>query len=278
MLWLKQSEDYLMPDWLKSQLPDTCPECGAIIYNGYNKDNECTRRIDSNEQCPRVLAARIAYMCELMEVPGIKEGNSYKIVREHQLTNYFDAIPIIFKEKPKIHLSMLFRFAFIFGINDEFDLICKDYVTVDEVLNNYNGKYKKELSDKRELLKYGESKFEIIKPYKQDTTFSPVVGGVVVITGSIPGFEDRADFIPVVNSMFLGLTNFSYSPSKRKTGLFCCISQDKSITTGKVQDAKACGAPIYTKDEFMAEVMSRIKAAGYFEEYVKVFQERSVSS
>lgn len=278
MLWLKQSEDYLMPEWLKNNLPENCPECGSPIYNGYNSEKECTRRIDSNETCPRVLAARIAYMCEELQIPGIKEGNSYKIVREHQLTNYFDAIPIICKEKPKINLSTLFKFAFIFGVSDEFDSICKEFTTVDEVLNDYNGKYKQELLEKRELLKYGESKFEIVKPYKHDTVFPTIVGGVVVITGEIPNYQNRGDFIPVVNSMFLGLTNFSYSPSKRKTGLFCCIAQDKSVTTGKVEEARAAGAPIYTVNEFMQEVIGRIKAAGYFDEYVKVFQERSTKS
>lgn len=276
MLWVKQSEDQFMPDWLKSELSDECPECHSPILNGYNDNMECTRRVCSNELCKRTIAARIGEMCKVLGIAGIKEGIGYKIVKDNGLTNYFDAIPIICTEKPDITLSTLFKFAFIFGINDEFEDICKDFTTVDEVLNDYIGKYKSELLQKADLLRYGATKFNIVKPVRHETLFSPVVGGCVVITGEIPKISNRDDFIPIVNATFLGLTNFTYSKTRRKTGLFCCIAEDKAAVTGKVQDAKSAGVPIYTKNEFMSEVISRIKSAGLYDEYIKVFQERSV--
>lgn len=274
MKWLLQSEDTIMSSWLKACVDTECPTCHSPIANGYNDKNECTRRICTNAECPRTIAARIADMCVLLGIDGIKEGMGYKLVKDHKLTNWFDAIPKICIEKPKITLAMLFKLSFIFGMNEEFDTLCDECTTVEQAINKYHGVNEKELKSKQELLEYGFTKFEIIQPHKVDKVFSPVIGGLVVITGEVPGYDNRDNFIPIVNAMFLGLTNFTYAKNRRKTGLFCCISQDKSASTGKVEDARDSNKPIYTKNEFMAVIINKIKEAGKFEEYIKVYNER----
>lgn len=275
MRWVKHSEDVLMPNWLKDELGDECPECHSPIYNGYNDDNECTRRKCEDDNCPRTIAAKIAFMCEELKIAGIKSGVGYKLVKDHNLKNHFDAIPYICSEKPRILLSTLVKFAFIFGMGDDCIGICKDDVTIKDVLNRYTGKYENDLRSKEEELRRGEEVFEIIIPVKHETAFPSLLSGCIVVHGEVPGFEDRNTFVPTVNATFMGLTSFSYSKSKRKTGLFCCISNDKTSMSAKVKEAKEAGAPIYDKNELLAVIIDRIKRAGYWDDYQKVFADRS---
>lgn len=263
MNWVTHDEDQFMPDWLKSEIPGKCPECGAPILNGYNENNECTRRICSNTACPKMIGARVGQMCTVLGIAGIKEGNGYRVVKERNLTNHFDAIPYILDEKPTITTKDLFQLLFIFGAGTEFDSYCAEYDTVDEIIANYHGKFYGDLYDRLDLIERAKEVFNIKSCKNTMIKYNPIMTGVVVIHGEIPGVSNRDTVIPSINNLTQGLTQFSYSPHKRLTGLYCCISEDKSSTSGKVMAAKQANAPIYTYKEFLTNVLNKLVSSGH---------------
>lgn len=264
MEWFRMSQDTRLPDWLKKNLNETCPICGSEIENGYNKNGECTRRRCTNDECLAMIAERIGKMCDLLGIKGIKSGIGLQYAKTHNMKSHFEAVPLIVRDgKPRITLSMLLRCCFLYGIDAECDAIASHYSSVSEMLNEYNGKHKQLLLENHSKLLEAEKYFDIIKIERQEKKFDSVVFGDIVITGEIPGFANRDTFVPLVNKFYRGLVEFGYSRSRRKTGLYCCIAQDKSATTGKVQDAKEGGFPIYTVEEFFRSVNKRIVDAGY---------------
>lgn len=273
MIWVKTSEDERLPGWLKKELRETCEVCGTPILNGYNERGECTRRKCTNDNCPKALGVRVGALCTALNYSGIKDANGYSLVQQYQLKSHFDVVPILFKDKPKVRLPQLFRLAFIYGVDSEFDSICHGYQTPEEVFNGYNGKYKEVIEEKREDILHAAKYFDIVLPTQVKQEYKPVLFGTVVITGEVNGVSHRDTFIPAINKKFKGLTALGYSKSKRKTGLYCCISEDKAASTGKVAEAVAAGAPVLTSNEFIIKVIQDLVDLGYSNEVQAILEE-----
>lgn len=264
MKWVLSSEDSSMPEWLRTNLNEVCQYCGSSIENGYNDAGECTRRRCSNKKCPKMMGEKIGRMCEILNVPNIRGGNGVRLVNDYRLQSHFEAIPIIYNQsKPRVVLSTFLRCACIYGIDSEFDSIAGTFSTVSEMFNNYRGKYLSVLEECKDELLSGEQYFDIVQPEQVEKKYPTVIYGDIVITGVLPGVSDRDKFVGIVNKMYKGLTAFGYSKSKRKTGLYCCIAQDKNTTSGKANDARDNGFPVLTVDEFFKKLNSDISRAGY---------------
>ena len=143
-MWIKQSEDNLMPKWLKVHLSGVC-SCGAEIENYYN-GNECTNRRCPNPECPLTLAQRIADMCTILKIPGIKEGRGLALVKENGLKSHYEALPHIITNKPRMTLADYMRISFIPGIDNTWVSLCEGKTSVEEVFNSLPYKYKDRLS------------------------------------------------------------------------------------------------------------------------------------
>lgn len=279
MIWYRHDIDSNLPDWLRKSLPDSCEFCGHTIENGYNDNMVCTRRRCGNLHCIGTEAAKASWILTDLGVKGIKEKTAYKTMRENGLSRCYDIIPIVFKEKPSVSLPRLFKFGFVFGLDTEYEDICKDCNSVQAVYDTYNGNKLRKLLDVKEDLLYAEQFFKLKKKLMANKKFKPVVSGCVVITGEIPGMEGHRDeYISYINHIYMGLADFGYSRSKRKTGLYCCISEDKNAYTGKVALAREAGVPIYTSMEFLDSINKRITDRGLWDEFKDAFQKEGGES
>jgi len=274
MIWYHHDVDSNLPEWLRAPLQSECEFCGHPIENGYNDKTVCTRRRCTNPNCIGVEAAKASYIITELGIKGIKEKTAYKIMRENGVSKCYDIIPIVLKEKPRVSLPQLFKFGFIFGLDSECSIICKDCNSVQEVYDTYKGNKLPKLLEVKEDLLYAEQFFTLKSKLKANKRFSPILFGCVVITGEIPAMEGERDkFVGCINYMYMGLTNFSYSRSKRKTGLYCCISEDKNAYTGKAAYAREAGVPVYTSGEFIESINKQIIEKGLWEEFQEAYQE-----
>lgn len=255
MVWIRQSEDNKIPAWLKENLKLYC-ECGTEKENYYNERGECTGRRCPNKQCPYTLAQKIADMCNILKVNGIKEGRGMQMINDYKLKSHFEAIPIIFKERPTISLYQLLRISFIRGVDTQWDNICDCSSSIDELLKSYNGKYKYLLTENYDELKYGETFFHILKPERK--TCNTLIRGNVMISGNIRGFENRDDFIDAINYVSKGLVDIRVK-GKRKTEVMCLIQEKDEPNRGKAQCALENGIPIMTPDEFKDYITCMLK-------------------
>lgn len=270
MNWVTHEDDINLPAWLRDSLPSKCSYCGSELLNGYNEAGECTRRVCSNKSCRGTVGARIGQMCDMLGISGVKSGIGTRLATDHRLANHFQAVPLLVSEKPKISLAKLFKIAFIYGLDSEFDRICTPYSSVTEFFNDYRGLYYNMLLGYKDLLLEGEKYFDIQGIDMSWKKYDSVVSGCIVIHGEIPGFDNRDTFVGSVNRTYCGLTAFSYSKSARKTGLYCCISQDKFATSKKTSEALANGFPVYTVSEFYQSVNQKICDLGHRDELMEL--------
>lgn len=257
MRWIMQKDDELLPLWLSEVLPSKCTECGAEILNGYNEYDECTRRRCSNPKCIGNISSKIAKMCDILGIVGIKEGKAKKMVREYGLSNHWEILPILYDNKPELPLLLFLKCCFIYGIDSELRSISDGYDSIEDMLKCYRGKYYSILHEYEEVINEG-SKYVTIEKVNNGFIYNPVIVGEVNITGIVPGYKDREDFISSINYIFKGLVRLKYTNSKRKTGLLACIASDKKSATGKISSAIDGGIDIMTPDEFRAYIMQII--------------------
>lgn len=256
MGWIKHSEDTNMPKWLKDNLPAKC-KCGTEKENFYNVDGKCTARRCPNKECPWTLAQRIAAMCDILNVQGIGDGKGLQLVQDYKLKSHFEAIPYIFKEKPTIQLYQLLRISFIEGVDTRWEQACSKFSSVDEFYTNYRGPLKDILHDNLELVKYGETFFNIQKYEAQQ--FKALIRGTVMLSGHFRGFQDRDNFIRGINYASQGLIELGISQNKRKTGIMCLIQEKDEPMRGKAECALEAGIPIMSPDEFKAYIMDLLR-------------------
>lgn len=271
MRWVEQSHDKLFPKWLAEALSGKCPECGSEILNGYNEYDECTRRRCSNPQCIGNISAKIAKMCDTLGIAGIREGKAKKMVKENGLHSHWEAIPILYDNKPELTLLLFLRCCFIYGIDSELSAIADGFENAEDMLKNYNGKYYTLLHEYEDTIHEG-LKYVEIKKVDDGFIYNPVIIGEVNITGIVAGYKDREDFISNINYIFRGLVRLKYTNSKRKTGLLACIASDKGASSGKLSSAVEGGLSIMTPDEFRAFIMQRVSQTTEGQAFIQQLQ------
>lgn len=257
MGWVKQKEDSNMPDWLKDYINEKCVICGADKENFYNEKGECTNRRCSNQRCPGTLAHRIADMCDFLKIAGIKEGKGLQMVREHNMKSHYDAIPLVFSKKPEISLAQFMRISFIPGIDSQWETICREYTSIEELVQNCRDKYKRLIWAYQKELNYG-LQFVKIREIKK-ARYKTLISGNVMISGNIRGYAVREDFIRSLNHVAQGLLNLRVV-GKRKTEVMCLIQEADEPYRGKAECALENGIPIMTPKEFEEKIKRDLTA------------------
>lgn len=247
----------IVPDWLKEGLEKNCPYCGSEYEIGLSPNGQrVTRHYCPNDKCLGTIATKMAFVWTLLKVDGIKFGKSLKLVKESNIEYHLDAVPIVIKDKVKIPLEMYMRLTCINGIDTGWGHYCDGKEKVEEVL---------EITSVRSLLTDDEvtnilrcvNYFEILKPTKMEN--DPVVIGTIMITGNVLNFQNREDYVGVMNAYFKGLLDLRYSKSKRRTGIMALIKEKGAPVTGKVTTAEECGIPIMEPLEFAEYIKKLIK-------------------
>jgi len=255
MGWVKQSEDLKLPDWLQKELRKDCEYCGWEKENYYNERGECTNRRCPNPECPGTLAHRVADMCEVLGIKGVKEGKGLQLVKEYKLKNHYAALPYIMGEKPKLHLNTFMRVSFIPGIDTAWDGYCAGCNTLDDLVakspDNIQLVLKRYLPMLQDGLKYVEIQKQEVFQHKV------LLSGNVMLSGNIRGFTDRNDFIYALNIVSEGRTNFRIV-GKRKTNVLCLIQEKDEPIRSKAECAMENGIPIMTPKEFLNWCMRKI--------------------
>lgn len=247
----------LIPDWLKENLEEHCPYCGSPYHVGYSPNGmRVTKHYCPNKACPATVAMKMAYMWTTLKVDGIKYGRSMELVKRFHITRHLDAIPRVFKEKPRLDLATFMRINCIPGIDSAWDKMCENKNSVEEVLEIPTVSNLLTDEDKQYIIE-ASNYFEIVYPTKQE--FEPVVRMTVMITGDVLGLDNRELLIAALNHKYKGLLDLRYSKSKRKTGITALIKEENSAITGKVQIAKECGIPIMTPRQFLVYVDNLVR-------------------
>ena len=255
--WIKQSEDSQLPDWLKSNIRDKC-ECGHDMENFYNVSGQITARRCTNPKCPHVMAQKITAMCDILKVKGIGYKTGLSLIKTHNLTSHFEAIPYILEEKPRISICNLLRCNFIQGVDTKWSTVDAVCATVDDIFSVYSGEFKDLLLEHKTEILESAKYFSIIEKYKPK--FEPVVTGTVMLSGNIKGIPNRNTFIAGINYGSQGLIDIRVSEHKRKTGVMALIQEADSPRQGKAQCAEENGIPIMTPDEFKKYVANLLVA------------------
>ena len=254
--WVNQSADEFLPDWLKSNLREVC-ECGYSMENYYNEKGMITKRRCSNPNCFHKLALKIVGMCDILQVKGIGEATAEKIVLENKLTNHYEALSKILNKKPRISLYTYLRIAFIEGIDTSWAEVTDVYSTLDDIFENYKGRYRTQLDKNKDLLYEGLKFVDVIEPYKPK--YQAVLKGTVMISGNLRGWSNRNDFIASINQVMDGLVQLSVSENKRKTGILALIQEADTPHRGKYECARENGIPVKTPAEFQSMIASIVK-------------------
>lgn len=254
MGWVLQTKDTNIPDWLMSSLDPYC-SCGAEKENFYNNAGECTSRRCSNKKCPETMASKIADMCTLMGIQGVKDGKGLRLVREHKLGSHFEALPLLLSEKPTMYLSDYMRICFIPGVDTAWHSLCGNASTIEDLMQKVPEKYKLLIEQSIDEIKAGLN-YVVIKGREQQNN-KPLLTGNVMISGNIRGFNVREDFIKGVHAFTKGLAQFNVV-GKRKTNVLCLIQEADEPRRGKAACALENGIPIMTPAEFMEFTVKKL--------------------
>lgn len=266
MGWVKQIEDGNLPKWLTDNLKHQC-DCGSEILNFYNPRGDITARKCSNPNCPYMLAERIVGMCELLGIKGIGSKTAYNLIKSHDLTSQFQALPYVLSSKPSVSLYTYMRMCFIEGIDTAWENVTKGYTEVHELFTKYNGQYKNILEDNKDIILSGVDYVTFSQGWRPE--YKAKFTATVMISGNIRGFDKRNDFISAINVTSKGIVRLSVAEHKRATGIYALIQEADTPNRGKAECAIENGIPIVTPEEFQKDIAAIIgKYAGQFEREV----------
>ena len=121
-VWIKHSEDTLIPMWLKTNLTDSCMHCGSPMLNYYNDDNRCTNRKCSNSKCYGFLAAKADVMRQIVGIEGIGYESCLKDAMMIKATSQFQLLRL-WGSKPTVSLVEYLKMHCFEGIDTEWERI-----------------------------------------------------------------------------------------------------------------------------------------------------------
>lgn len=252
-MWIRQDEDFNMTDWMKEAFKPNCL-CGKPMLNWYNSANQCTNRKCSDPECRYTAAAKVAAMCDILEIKGIKEAKALSILGNRK---YYQVLDLITNEKPKVSLGTFMRLQFINGVDNRWFNECNDYLTLDDFITNYRGQYSYLITPELvEQMRDMQNYVTVIEKKKQK--YATAISGTVMITGNLRGFKDRNQFIAGLNAVFQGAVALGVAESKRKTGIMALIKEEDAPFRGKAQCAKENGIPIMTPTEFTEYIIKKL--------------------
>lgn len=255
-IWVKQSEDRMLPKWLTDKLRQNC-ECGNPIINYKNDNGYYTARKCSNDLCPYHMAQKVVLMCDVIGAQGVGPKTAYNVISAHKLTNHLQTVPYLFREKPKVTLYAYLRACCIEGIDRKWQEVADKFDTVKDMYNGYKGALLGILEENRQLIEGGVQYFDFDARWKPK--YEPIVEGTVMISGNLKGFGSRNDFIVAINRASDGLITFNVAENKRKTGIYALIQEEDTPNRGKAECALENNIPILTPKEFETKVITELQ-------------------
>lgn len=257
-LWKLHSEDNYMESWLKDSLPSVCSYCGEEMENFYNDDGRCTFRRCSNKDCFGMKGHRGDFMFKLLGYKGI--GPATCISLAEGLKGISHVAMLKTYEKPTMSLGTYLRIHCFEGVDSAWDSICarNSYYTLDELFNEYSGKYRSILEENKELL-YSNLQYVTLKEREHLTAEKPTLCYNIMITGTPNGFSSKQDFIDKLNAAMLGKVIITHQVTKRQSDVDFLIREPGSTTKGKVEAAIKGGIPIVTSSQFINILIEDVK-------------------
>jgi ssDNA-binding Zn-finger/Zn-ribbon topoisomerase 1 len=259
--WILQSEDEMLPDWLKSSLRQTCPYCGSPMMNYYNDNYRCTNRKCSNEECCGAVAAKADFVRKLLKMDGLGFKTCLSEIKATKSKTPFELLHS-WGSKPVVSLGMFLRMHCFEGIDNEWEdiVVSTNSYTLDELYSNYDGKWKGLLEKNKELI-YNNLQYVTLKERPVDLVKTgPRLVLNIMITGTPIGFQSKDHFIATVNQLCRGIIVVKHQVTKRQSGVDCLIREPGSTTRGKVEAAQKGGIPIVTSQQFLEVIKEKMES------------------
>lgn len=259
--WVNQTEDALMPDWLKGALSAYCTYCGKPMMNYYNDSNRCTNRKCSDPNCIGFLAAKADFARSLLNMGGVGFKSCLRDIRASQSKTPFELLAF-WGCKPVVDLALFLRMHCFEGIDNEWVDIVQSLgvYTLDELYEKYNGKWRVLLDEHKDEIYYN-SQFVTFKGRPSYV----IQGGpkliiTIMITGTPIGYASKEAFVSALNAACRGIIVVRHQATKRQSGVDFLIREPGSTTRGKVEAAIKGGIPIVTSEQFTVWLANRYKS------------------
>ena len=251
---IELKNDTLIPEWLKNNIPLTCPYCGCDLVSNHDT-GVITELWCSNPICPEHLAYRMVYVAKYYGLKGFGPATCRDIIEMRGYTSHLEVLPTWFDNKPEETLSRIVDLACIrdVGITSIQADVDKFASMEDFFTSTVSSNYPKLVQNKEYL----------IDAQKYFTVKKPVVGKVirVMATGNIEGYPNRDDFFTALNNR-VGDKIHIIQTGVRKTGVLCLIKDPGTVDHTKSRVAKDCGIPIVTSKQFTATIFDVYKSLG----------------
>lgn len=238
-----------LPDWVKSNMLQTCTYCGSFIVD--NSDTGVTTsRWCANPKCPGHMQHKAKELANFFGIKGFGPRTALGTIRTMKFTSHFDFVPYWFKEKkPYVTLAEVAVLACIEGYgapsaNKELG----HYFNFTDYFNRARPINPLLLAHKDELL-YAENLFELKPPVSQLKLY-------VMGTGSFHGYSSRDEFFRLINDAYGSYINVIQT-GKRKTGISYLIKERDAVDHSKSRIAAECGIPVVTPTEFISIIASK---------------------
>lgn len=259
MNWYNLTEDTSVPEWLRNNLPSKCKYCGKPMLTGHNDYGRITGLRCSDMDCPSMIASRIDFILEMLQVKGIGFAKALSAVNEHKFTQAIQCLGVLTKI-PTVSLSTYLRCNCIQGIDGEWINLVErsDSYTLDELYaaypdNEYLIKYKDMLYDNLKYVKLQERTVEKAKS---------VVPITIMITGTPIGFATKDSFVASCNNFCKGEFKIIHQKTAKQKGVNFLIKEPGTNTRVKVETAKKAGITILTSEQFMQVLQLLMKEVG----------------
>lgn len=254
-MWILQTKDTNLPEWLASNLNSKC-KCGGDMENYYNERQQITNRRCNNPKCPFMLAQRIVTACDLFKIDGVGPERACTLINERNLSSVYEALPVLLGRTPEVPLGTFLRLAFIPGYASKWDTVADGYTSLEECLQKYDGPLGGVLREHADEFREGLKYVKVLVPENQ--AFKCIYRCTVMISGAIRGFKERNNFIYAINKACKGLVQISVAEGRRKTGVVALIQEADSPNRGKAECALENGIPIMTPNEFTSFIKVRL--------------------
>lgn len=244
-----------LPDWLLRNINKVCPYCGANICDSGPFDNygnmTYTQRFCINPKCPGHMSHKIDILAKRFNIKNFGPETALSLCRLNHYDNHLEALKFWFpEEKPYVHLWEVADMAMLYGYSGSWrDMLlgCKDFEEFFATKTNLPPV----ISANKDYLIYCQSFFRIKPPLSVN-----VIN--VMMTGSINGYSNRAQFIAAINETF-GKYVQVIDVGKRVRGVSFLIKEEGTVDHSKSALAMSSGIPIVTPITFLQYVANKVK-------------------
>lgn len=226
----------IIPHEIGKYLKKTCDYCGCPIINNY----ELTERYCANFNCYGHMQHRADDMCKKLGFKDIGPATCLSILKANHLGHHFEILPYICKDKPRVYLWQIAEMAGVPGVKSKWEDLLAGYKTFDEYFALAS--VPKDIIPFRSMLNNSLKYFDIIPPLSKRSI-------IVMITGSIRGFNNREDFIAMCNHAGGSILKIQLK-GKRQSADYL-ITENKNTNTPKAQAARDNNIPIVSPTEFL---------------------------